>query len=63
MTLFYLLNNLDLINVKNLMLPIKNNVGDEIVFMNDLNDPEGYESSKQYKENFRGMIRFLIIKI
>lgn len=59
MTLFYLLNNLDLINVKNLMLPIKNNVGDEIVFMNDLNDPEGYESSKQYKENFRGMIKIL----
>ncbi len=57
MTLFYLLNELNLVEVENLMLPIKNNFGNDLVFLNDLNDPEGYESPTQYKKDYRGMIK------
>ena len=43
MTLFYLLANKNIIDVENLLLP-KNN----IVFINNVNNGEGYESKEQY---------------
>lgn len=43
MTLYYILNNENLIDVENLLIP-KNN----IVFINNVNNGEGYESKEQY---------------
>ena len=43
MTLYYILNNENIIDVENLLIP-KNN----IVFKNNVNNSEGYESKEQY---------------
>ena len=47
MTLYYLLANQNIIEVDNLLNP-KNN----IVFMNNINNGEGYESKDQYSLNY-----------
>jgi hypothetical protein len=57
MTLFYLLEKLELVKVQNLMLPILSLDNEKFIFMNDINDPEGYHQKKQYKMNYKGLIK------
>ncbi len=57
MTLFYLLEKNNLVKVQNLMLPITNNKNNNFVFMNDINDSEGFFEKKQYNMSFRGHIK------
>tara|TARA_B100001996_G_scaffold101893_1_gene76437 strand:- start:2077 stop:2946 length:870 start_codon:yes stop_codon:yes gene_type:complete len=57
MTLFYLLEKLNLIKVQNLMLPVKTRSNNEFIFMNNLNNPLGYDSRYQYKKSYKGIVK------
>jgi len=49
MTLYYLLYNLNLVDVQNLMKPIEDKTGFNNIFINNINLPEGFQSLNNFE--------------
>ena len=57
MTFYYLLQKLNMIYPQNLLAPIKNDKGDEFIFINNLNTPVGFFSLNNFKTNSKNLIK------
>lgn len=63
MTLFYLLYSKNLLEVQNLMKPIKSEKNsEEYYFMDNFSDPEGHLGKNQFKTNFQNKITLYMKK-
>ena len=49
MTMYYLIDKLNLIDVQNLMKPVQDKLGNSYIFVNNINLPEGYYSKQNFK--------------
>jgi len=49
MTMYYLIDKLNLIDVQNLMKPVQDKLGNSYIFVNNINLPEGYFGKQNFK--------------